>query len=725
LTWINGDIAKDFKLWPAAGTRATYDKAPLRQRYEGAEKTLFTINKAHMVTTLLAVGILGCGQSEAAVRIEGQVQAGGGPLANSTVTLWAASAGDPRQLAQARTNSDGRFDLSSQETPGADVILYVVAKGGEASVNKGSGDNPAITMLSVLGNSPPSTVVINEMTTVASVWTHNQFIDGTAIKGHALGLKIAAGNVPSFVNLQTGGWGAAIQDAVNSSQTTTMANFATLSSLLAGCTTRVRPDACASLLDATTPPGGKAPTDTLGALQSVARNCAYRPERLIALLDAFYPVPQGKNLRRTPYMPYLNYAPSAWTLPLKFTGGGLSAPGKIMFDVEGNAWTGVNFIVGSQASDDLWDGNLSKFAPNGRPLSPETTGFQGGGVEGPGFGTAIGADGNVWVTSTGGKTISLFDKSGKPISPPDGYNFGGQLGIMQGIIVAPNGDIWTLDFEKDQVVHLPKGDASKVKFYCRSTDGKPNKDSPCKLSGPFHLAIDQQDRIWITNAIGDTVTRFPASDPSKVEVLQTGGHSGKGMAIDSQGNAWIANTLGTGLDVGTKLKLLELKLTGRMSQLHRVIFDYLNGNSSLGNISMLRPDGTPAPGSPFHGGGAWGSWGVAIDGNDQVWSSNFAGASITHLCGARTETCPPGMKTGDPISPPGGYVGGGMQPLTDIGIDPAGNVWVADNWQRPQSCFAPYASEATSTLCGGNGLTVFFGMAKPVRAPQIGPARTP
>jgi hypothetical protein len=273
-----------------------------------------------------------------------------------TVTLWAASAGDPRQLAQARTNSDGRFDLSSQETPGADVILYVVAKGGVASVNKGSGDNPAITMLSVLGNSPPSTVVINEMTTVASVWTHNQFIDGTAIIGHALGLKIAAGNVPGFVNLQTGGWGAAIQDAINSSQTTTMANFATLSSLLAGCTTRVRPDACASLFDATTPPGGKAPTDTLGALQSVARNCAYRPERLFALLDAFYPVPQGKNLRRTPYMPYLNYAPSAWTLPLKFTGGGLSAPGKIMFDVEGNAWTGVNFIVGSQASDDLWDG---------------------------------------------------------------------------------------------------------------------------------------------------------------------------------------------------------------------------------------------------------------------------------------------------------------------------------------------------------------------------------
>jgi hypothetical protein len=50
---------------------------------------------------------------------------------------------------------------------------------------------------------------------------------------------------------------------------------------------------------------------------------------------------------------------------------------------------------------------FSKFAPNGKPLSPETTGFQGGGIEGPGFGTAIDANGKVWVTSTGSKTTHL------------------------------------------------------------------------------------------------------------------------------------------------------------------------------------------------------------------------------------------------------------------------------------------------------------------------------
>ena len=81
------------------------------------------------------------------------------------------------------------------------------------------------------------------------------------------------------------------------------------------------------------------------------------------------------------------------------------------------------------------------------------------------------------------------------------------------------------------------------------------------------------------------------------------------------------------------------------------------------------------------------------------------------------------MKTGDAISPPGGYVGGGMSYLTDVGIDPAGNVWVADNWETPDACWNPNFSEARSTQCGGNGLTVFYGMAKPVRAPQIGPSR--
>src|SRR5262245_36767672 len=396
----------------------------------------------------------------------------------------------------------------------------------------------------------------------------------------------------------------------------------------------------------------------------------------------------------------------------------------MMFDSQGNAWIGSNFLVGSQASADLWGGGLAKFTSNGKPLSPVTTGFTGGGMLGPGFGMAIDAEARIWVDSYSGHTISVLDSRGKPLSPPEGYNFGGKLGSMQGIIVAPNGDVWALDFDDDKVVYLPKGDASQGKFFCQSTNGQPNKDSPCKLSAPFHLAIDQQDRIWITNAVGDYVTRFPASDPTKVEVLPTGGGSGKGIAIDSQGNAWIANTLGTGLSLETKLKLLELKLTGAtMTAMSYDVIRALFDHPGQGSVSMLRPDGSPAPGSPFNPGSIWGAWGVAIDGNDHVWVANFApNGGLTELCGARTDTCPPGMKTGDAISPPGGYKGGGMQLLVDVQIDAAGNVWTDNNWQNLDSCYQK-APEGLSTQCGGQGFVVFYGMAKPVRPPLIGPAR--
>jgi hypothetical protein len=64
---------------------------------------------------------------------------------------------------------------------------------------------------------------------------------------------------------------------------------------------------------------------------------------------------------------------------------------------------------------------------------------------------------------------------------------------------------------------------------------------------------------------------------------------------------------------------------------------------------------------------------------------------------------------------------GGLQLQTDIAIDPAGNVWVMNNWQDIDSCMGPF-DEALPTRCGGQGVVIFRGMAKPARAPRIGPA---
>jgi hypothetical protein len=49
-------------------------------------------------------------------------------------------------------------------------------------------------------------------------------------------------------------------------------------------------------------------------------------------------------------------------------------------------------------------------------------------------------------------------------------------------------------------------------------------------------------------------------------------------------------------------------------------------------------------------------------------------------------------------------------------------VWAINNWQDIDSCF-PHADEALSTRWGGRGVVIFYGMVKPVKSPQIGPAQ--
>ncbi|HKF20011.1 MAG TPA: hypothetical protein VKE93_00505 [Candidatus Angelobacter sp.] len=675
--------------------------------------------------TLAVLGLSGLilGQRAfAAESIKGQVLGGGQPIGNSKVTLFAATAGEPKQLAVTKTDNHGQFVVQVSGVPPGSS-LYLLAFGGEPKA-RGGGDNPAIALLAVLGSKPPAHVVINEMTTVASVWTNAQFLMGATLKGPALGLRIAAGNVPNFVNLSTGGWGEAIQGPLNGSQTPTMANFATLADLLSACVTRVTANACSSLFAAATPPGGSAPTDTVNTSEAIALNPWHQPERLYALLDQFYPMPHGQNQRLVPFMPYLNYAPSAWVLPLRFDGGGYRAGGKCMFDSEGNLWVGDNFTIGWQGSDALWQGPATKFAPNGQPLSPITTGFTGGGMEGGTFGAAVDSKDNAWFTTYGSKAIAVFDKNGKPLTPPQGINFGGRLGLMQGIIVTPKGDVWVLGVEKRQLVQFPNGDLSKGRIVCEGDSAEPCKS----FKAPFHLGIDQQDRIWVSDAAIDHVTRFPASDPSRVETFKTG-FSSSGLGIDSQGNVWVTNRLGNSVD--GMAHLVDMGVREKAEGVSKAS-DYLTktmseqkGGRRGGSVTVLRPDGTPFPGSPFTGGGLPGPWAVAVDGNDNIWISNFnvASSPIVELCGVRTEHCPPGVHTGQQISPPEGYVGGGLQMLTDIGVDPAGNVWAMNNWQDVDVCVTKPPPEALSTRCGGQGVVIFYGMAKPVRAPQIGPAR--
>ena len=175
------------------------------------EKEMYLVSNARSLLWLsrvfvgaLAICAVGLGAPvSAADSMQGQVLGGGAPIAKSTVTLWSANADAPKQLAQTHTGDDGRFTLSA--TARRTAACTWSATGGVPAANQAGGNNPAIAFLAVLGSKPSAHVVINEFTTVASVWTNAQFLDGATLRGNSLGLRIAAGNVPNFIDLETGG----------------------------------------------------------------------------------------------------------------------------------------------------------------------------------------------------------------------------------------------------------------------------------------------------------------------------------------------------------------------------------------------------------------------------------------------------------------------------------------------------------------------------------------
>ena len=641
----------------------------------------------------------------AADLIRGQVEGGGAPIANATVTLWQAGTGAPKQLAQAKTDPRGGFSVQ-RGAARPDTILYVVALGGESKAKPGTAQ-PAIALLSVLGAKPPATIVVNELTTVASAFTAARFINGSSISGNPLGLRIAAANAPNLVDPATGRWGKVLLDPINITQTTTLANLNTLASLVTASFTVADDNWRARFFKASTPIGGATPTNTLEAIAGIARASWTNAKDIYTLFDEAYPLPKDGGRRNAPFQPYLGFAPPDYALMLCFAGGGYYAGGKFMFDANGNMWSGQNWMPGGQNTVlNSIGGGTVKFSPNGTALSPAVTGFTGMGVDGVGWGTGVDHD-KVWVTSFNGK-IGVMDFNGRPIAKESDFPMAGKVGGLQAVGIAANGDVWIADATKNQMLFFPGG---------RIKDGRLVQVEG--LKSPFGVVIDAQNRVWVSNAQSDTVIRFPANDPSKVESFRAG-IGVRGIALDSKGNVWVGSNMSLDfpppkIPDGVSI-LKQFQLAGEH------LMKSLPPGKTTGVVNMIRPDGTqPVPMGYTGNGVINAAWGVSIDGNDDVWVANFWGRGVVLMAGADPKGHPAGTKPGDVVHQ---FQGGSIQMLTDVVVDPAGNVWAANNWNIPQAVLGDPPSYPISTWGGGSGLTIIYGIAAPVKPPLMGAVKS-
>ena len=303
--------------------------------------------------TLAVLGPLGfaSGAADAAVRIEGQVQIGGGAVAGSTVSLWAASADAPARLAQVQADADGRFAISVDATLSGASSLYLVASGGAPAVNKAGGDNKGLDLLAVLGKDPPPKVVVNELTTVASAFTNARFIKGESISGNPLGLKIAAGNVPNLVDPVDGRMGqghsrSAQQHAEHDARESRHARLAHHRLRRRGerrigarAFSRPRPHRTA-----------RRRRTTIEAMADIARESWADPKDALSRCST-KPTRSQRMARgaRRRSRPTCCLRQTTSPLSLAFAGGGMYANGRFMFDADGNLWSGQNWMPGSQS----------------------------------------------------------------------------------------------------------------------------------------------------------------------------------------------------------------------------------------------------------------------------------------------------------------------------------------------------------------------------------------
>ncbi|HEX2093339.1 MAG TPA: hypothetical protein VHG28_13110 [Longimicrobiaceae bacterium] len=618
----------------------------------------------------------------------GTVQSGTGsyPLVNVPVTLYEATDGTPRILGSARTDAEGRFSILFAGSA-ATAIFYATAHVSDR-----------VVLMTIVGPEIRGSIVINELTSVAAAFSMAQFADGATLRGGASALRTAAGMAHNLVTPLIGFQSEVLRSPPNADQTNTLRSTNALANLVLACV-RQKPSLTETFFELTTPPGGRPPADTFQALLNIARYPANNAGAL-----------WSQSLAMEVYFPALLNPVDAWTLAVKVNDSGdddylFGGPANIAFDRNGYAWISNNVVQGTPDSGTF----IMVLQPDGKPArgvngTAESPVF-GGGLKGPGWGITIDPDWHVWVGNFGWGTreeyphhgsVSEFEPDGTPLSGDNGYQE--HTHRVQATVSDADGNIWMASYGNDRVVVYLRGNPDHA-LWAHSG------------SHPFGVAMDRDGNAWLTNGGGlgwpqvnaGTVTRFRINGGQLEKTLDVPvGYATKALAIDSQGYAWVASS----------------------------------GDSK---VYRVRPNGEVYGG--YDGGGIDTPWGIAVDGDDNVWVANFGrmgvdsdytNAALSVLAGDTEGNRAAGLRPGDPISPPTGYTlhsGGDEvllhngQPLytdgtecysplmrsTSCVIDRAGNVWVVNNWKpRFGTDFEPAQGNP-----GGDGIVIFVGLAKP------------
>lgn len=548
-------------------------------------------------------------------------------VAGASVVLYQAGKNGPGSTPVAlntgatSTASDGSFELTYKSfTTGR--LLYLVASGGQ--VAGGPATNSALELISVIGtagSSLPRSVTINELTTVASAYAVAQFVSPTqpqnvgASATNLLGLSNGGAGVSNLVNLAGGGLSSFLPSAASCTGAAPPANceaeekLDTLADLAALCTVDGPSNAYPGDCSASPTGCDQFLCFAAGAnILAAVTNLAHAP--LITNPTSGQSLPLGLVNANSPYQPILAAMPNDLAIGLSFIGNGLDQPVGLAIDGSGQVWVANN---GTGPPD---TGSVSQFSPVG--AATNTSPFRATILQ-P-WTVAIDDAGNGWVTNRGAGNLSKLSPQGDPMPNSPFTGNGMAAGSTYDVAVDPQGNVWVTNSTEG-------GTLSEFNSTGTAATGSP---FPAMGNFPTGLAISATPSIWALTQFG--VAQFDL----------TGGlingpfgslNNPLGVAINLDGNVWIANT-------------------------------------NDGTLVVLSPSGSPISGSPISASALTAPTALAVDSAGAVWVADSHAGAIAEF-----------DATGKGLSPATGFTGAGLSGALDqsIAIDASGNLWVANH----------------------------------------------
>lgn len=176
-------------------------------------------------------------------------------------------------------------------------------------------------------------------------------------------------------------------------------------------------------------------------------------------------------------------------------------------------------------------------------------------------GAAVDAQGNLYVADSGGHQIHIFGPDGNLIRSFG--SFGSELGYLyepRGIAIDAEGNIYVADTWNARIVKYNAqlqviaswgtgtqdlGDGRKATI----TDGDPvkNAENPLGLFGPRGLALDAEGNLYIADTGNKRIVVTDTEGNYRYQWGYAGGEPGAfnepvGVAVDAQGNVYVADT---------------------------------------------------------------------------------------------------------------------------------------------------------------------------------------